>query len=288
MSVAVVAPVTRVWSLQNREPSASYNTVHFTPNNGEPGDDVIAATGIKARLDSFMLDLHQRREQVKTEGQGRMKQSKSSQMKINKAQLDFINADFRAVSVATSGSPIEDVEQLDSDEAAASFSHAPPPIDLSRFKIPDHDFNWVDMDDFVELDWIMWTENQKPRTQILPLAFSPRFSYYRETDSQEIPPGETGYSLFGDEPTHYCVLSDENDPRKVQADLIRERLEVIDAQIASHNTMIEQQQSRVTRESDAAEGLHKQYDLLLRQGEALQHRRSFLHSWLHRLEAQCK
>ncbi|KAI5307209.1 hypothetical protein KEM56_002773 [Ascosphaera pollenicola] len=348
MSVAVVAPVTRVWSLQNREPSASYNTVHLTPKffthfyswwclfsgvmslpvrqgplfpgitksskkfgrhlatvkynlflsplfvahiyrhreSGESKDGNVAATGIKLRLDSFMLDLHHRREQVRTTGEGRLKQNKSSQMKINKAQLDFINADFRAVSVSTSGSLIDDVENVDASEATSSFSHQPSPIDLSRFKIPDRDFSWVDMDDFVELDWMMWTASQNPKTQILPLAFSPRFSYYRETDSQEIPPGETGYSPFGDEPTHYCVLSDENDPRKVQFELIKERLETIEAQIASHEKMIELQQSRVTKEADAADGLHKQYELLLRQGEALQHRRSFLRSWLHRLESQ--
>lgn len=351
MSVAVVAPVTRVWSLQNREPSASYNTVHLTPKffthffswwslfsgvmslpvrqgplfpgitksskkfgrhlatvkynlflsplfvahiyrhreSGESKENNhVTATGIKARLDSFMLDLHQRREQVRTTGEGRLKQNKSSQMKINKAQLDFINADFRAVSVSTTGSLIDDFKNVDANEATSSFSHHPPAVDLSRFKIPDRDFNWVDMDDFVELDWMMWTASQNPKTQILPLAFSPRFSYYRETDSQEIAPGETGYSPFGDEPTHYCVLSDENDPRKVQSELIKERLETIEAQIASHDKMIELQQSRVTRESDAADGLHKQYELLLRQGESLQHRRSFLRSWLHRLESQFK
>ncbi|KAI5288919.1 hypothetical protein KEM54_004672 [Ascosphaera aggregata] len=346
MSVAVVAPISRIWSLQNREASTSYNTVHLSPKFfthffswwslfsgvmalpvrqgplfpgitksskkfgrhlatvkynlflsplfiahlyrhrevGESGDSHVSATGVKSRLDSIMLDLHQRREQVCTTGEGRLKQNKSSQMKINKAQLDFINADFRAVSVTTSKSLIDDMNDFDANEATTSFSHHPPPIDLSRFKIPDRDFNWVDMDDFVELDWMMWTASQNPKTQILPLAFSPRFSYYRETDSQEIPPGETGSSPFGDEPTHYCVLSDENDPKKVQSELIKERLETIEAQIISHEKMIETQQNRVTREAEGADGLHKQYELLLRQGEALQHRKMFLQSWLNHLE----
>ncbi|KAI5295785.1 hypothetical protein KEM52_000219 [Ascosphaera acerosa] len=350
MSVAVVAPISRVWSLDNREPSASYNTIHLTPkvfthffswwslfsgvmalpvrqgplfpgitksskkfglhlatvkynlflsplfvahvyrlrDASGLGDNRVSATGIKTRIDSIMLDLHQRREQIQTTGETRSSKAKSSQMKINKAQLDFINADFRAVSVTTTSSVVDSAKKVDAEEATTMFLPRPLPIDLTSFEIPDRDFNWVDMDDFMELDWMLWTAAQAPKTQILPLAFSPRFSYYRETDSQELSPGENGYSPFGDEPTHYCVLTDKNDPKVVQAELIRERLEAIQSQIVAHEKMIEAQQARVTKESDAAEGLHRQFDLLLRQGETLQHRKRFLRSWLHRLECLSK
>ncbi|EER25254.1 hypothetical protein CPC735_018580 [Coccidioides posadasii C735 delta SOWgp] len=346
LSVAVVAPVSRVWSVSNREPSASYNTVHLTPRffthffnwwslfsgvmslpvrQGPlwPGltktskkfsrhlgtvkynlflsplfvshiykhkdaedynEDVVFATGIKARLESFMLDLHQRREQVKTQVKGRLKQTKASMMKINRAQLDFISADFRAVSASIGGTNLEDVQQPD-DDILSTFQQPAPPADLSRFTIPDHDLNWVDMDDFVELDWILPSESN-PKTKILPLAYSPRFSYFRQTDHREVGPEETGYSRFGDEPTHYCVMSQDNDPRTVQMDLIRERLHVLGAQIDAHARLVGEHELQLVREGTVDEGTRSQYELFLKQGESLQTRREFLRRGLGRLEEQ--
>ncbi|WEW61240.1 Protein SABRE [Emydomyces testavorans] len=346
LSVAVVAPVSRVWSVTNREPSTSYNTVHLTPRffthffnwwslfsgvmslpvrQGPlwPGltktskkfsrhlgtvkynlflsplfishiykhkeaedynEDVVFATGIKTRLDSFMLDLHQRREQVNTQLKGRLKQTKASMMKINRAQLDFISADFRAVSASIGGTNPEDIQQSNHD-IISKLQQPAGPVDLSRFTIPDHDFNWVDMDDFVELDWILPSESN-PKTQILPLAYSPRFSYFRQTDHGEVSPDETGYSRFGDEPTHYCVMSQDDDPRTVQMDLIRERLHALDAQISSHTRLVGEHELQLVRDGTVDEGSRSQYELFLRQGESLQTRRVFLEDGLRRLEEQ--
>ncbi|OAT06570.1 hypothetical protein BDBG_02757 [Blastomyces gilchristii SLH14081] len=345
LSLAVVAPVSRVWSVSNREPSTSYNTVHLTPRffthffswwslfsgvmslpvrQGPlwPGvtktskkfgrhlatvkynlflsplfvahiykhkdaedysEEVVSATGIKVRLDSFMLDLHQRRELVNVMVKGRSKQTKASTMRINRAQLDFISADFRAVSVAIAGTNLADVDAADG--ILSSFQQPTAPADLSRFTIPDQDFNWVDMDDFVELDWMLISESN-PRTRILPLAYSPRFSYFRQTDHEERGVDETGYSPFGDEPSHHCVMSQDNDPRRVQMELIKERLDSLDAQIVAHNRMIGEQELRVVRDSHAADGLKSQYELFVRQGESLQRRRKFLDDGLQRLRKQ--
>ncbi|PGH04413.1 hypothetical protein AJ80_08524 [Polytolypa hystricis UAMH7299] len=346
LSVAVVAPVSRVWSLSNREPSTSYNTVHLTPRffthffnwwslfsgvmslpvrqgrlwpgltktskkfgrhlatvkynlflsplfvahiykHKDPEDyaeDVVAATGIKVRLDSFMLDLHQRRELVHMQGKGRLKQTQASTMKINRAQLDFIAADFRAISVDIGGTNAEDLDKPEFG-VPSTFQQPPPSVDLSQFTIPDRDLNWIDMDDFVDLDWILPSE-ANPRTRILPLAYSPRFSYLRQTDKQERRPDETGYSPFGDEPTHYCVMEEDNDPRRVQMELIKEQLGTLDTQIESHMQMLGEQELRVVRDGQSAEGLQSQYELLVRQGESLKRRRKFLHVTLRNLEKQ--
>ncbi|EEH44787.2 uncharacterized protein PADG_01076 [Paracoccidioides brasiliensis Pb18] len=343
LSLAIVAPVSRVWSVSNREPSTSYNTVHLTPrffthffswwslfsgvmslpvrqgslwpeltkiskkfgrhlatvkynlflsplfvahiykhkDAHDYGEDMASATGIKVRLDSFMLDLHQRREQVNVMVKGRSKQTKASEMRINRAQLDFISADFRAVSVSIAGTNPE--EGNVASDILSAYQQPVPPADLSRFTIPDKDLNWVDMDDFVEVDWMLPSESN-PRTRILPLAYSPRFSYFRQTDHEERSVDETGYSPFGDEPSHYCVMSQDNDPRRVQMELIKERLDMIDAQIAAHNRMIGEQELRIVRDSQAADGMKSQFELFVRQGESLQRRRKFLVSGLRRLE----
>ncbi|KAI1908484.1 Protein SABRE [Ophidiomyces ophidiicola] len=346
LSVAVVAPVSRVWSVTNREPSASYNTVHLTPRffthffnwwslfsgvmslpvrQGPlwPGltktskkfsrhlgtvkynlflsplfvshiykhkdaedynEDTVFATGIKSRLDSFMLDLHQRREQVKTQVTGRLKQTKASMMRINRAQFDFISADFRAVSASIDGTKAEDIEQTD-DDIISTAQQPVAPADISRFNIPDHDLNWVDMDDFVELDWVLPAESN-PKTQILPLAYSPRFSYFRQTDHEEVGPDETGYSRFGDEPTHYCVMPENDDPRTVQLDLIQERLRTLDAQIRSNTRLVGEHELQMVREGTVDDSSQNQYELLVKQGESLQTRRTFLQKGLRSLEKQ--
>jgi len=106
-------------------------------------------------------------------------------------------------------------------------------VDLSRFTIPDQDLSWIDMDDFVELDWILPQEST-PKTQILPLAYTPRFTYFRQTDHNSTSLAKTVFSAFGDEPTHECVMSQGNDPRRVQMDLIKGRISNLQIQSENH------------------------------------------------------
>ena len=182
-------------------------------------EDIVYATGLKVRLDSFMLDLHQRREYT-TVVKGRLEPTRASSMKINRAQLDFISADCRAVS--SIGNSAEDSDS-EKDGISPTYPGISQPADISNFTIPDEDLNWIDMDDFVELDWVLPVESN-PRTQILPLAYSPRFSFFRQTDHIKVGPDEPGYSPFGDEPTHVCVMSQDHDPRRVQIELLKDCL----------------------------------------------------------------
>ncbi|KAK3044126.1 hypothetical protein LTS18_002120, partial [Coniosporium uncinatum] len=85
----------------------------------EYGHHGVSATGLKLRLDSFMLDLHQRREEFRTQVQGN-KQSKTTAMRIYETQLDFVSADARAVSAKIRGTDPEDVENAP-DDVLASF-----------------------------------------------------------------------------------------------------------------------------------------------------------------------
>ncbi|EGE04227.1 hypothetical protein TEQG_03258 [Trichophyton equinum CBS 127.97] len=341
LSLAVVAPVAREWTLTNREPSASYNTVHLTPKffthffswwslfsgvmslpvrqgplfpgltktskkfsrhlgtikyklflsplfvshiykHKDPEDykeDIVYATGLKVRLDSFMLDLHQRREYT-TVVKGRLEPTKASSMKINRAQLDFISADCRAVSSIGNSAQDSDNEK---DGTSPTYPGVSQPADISNFTIPDEDLNWIDMDDFVELDWVLPVESN-PRTQILPLAYSPRFSFFRQTDHTKVGPDEPGYSPFGDEPTHVCVMSQDHDPRRVQIELLKERLNVLEAQSSSHHRVVGEFELRSIRNGIADEESRRQYETMVRHGLSLEQRRKFLQDELQRLE----
>ncbi|KAI9369326.1 mitochondrial protein from FMP27-domain-containing protein [Aspergillus egyptiacus] len=247
-------------------------------------EDVVTATGIKVRLDSLKLDVHQRREQIKTSSKGRLRQPEASTIRINKAELDLQAADFRAVSASIEGTNMDDIERK-RDDILSSFQQPAPPVDLSRFEIPDQNLDWIDMDDFVELDWILPQESN-PRTRILPLAFTPRFTYLRQTDHGQIVPGETGYSSFGNENTHECVMSEEDGPRRVQIDLIKDRLATVESKILECTRAIGEQELQMAKDVDQDPQLKIHYNEYLRQAASLARRRAFLSIGLQRLEKQ--
>lgn len=245
-------------------------------------EDLVSATGLKLRLDSFMLDLHQRREEFSAQGKGRAKQMKTSGMRINQAQLDFISADIRAVSASIAGTGADDVRHATAEDLAA-FQQTVATADISRFTIPDNDFTWIDMDDFVEIDWILPSETN-PETKILPLAFAPHFTYFRQTDHPRASSVEEEKSSpFGDEPTHFCVMSQDNDPRKVQCELIKERLVKLDEQMEMHQRTLGEQELRVVRDSNRDSSLKERFALLSEQSEKLQSKKRFLTRVLARL-----
>ncbi|KAI4290470.1 MAG: hypothetical protein L6R35_000253 [Caloplaca aegaea] len=245
-------------------------------------EDLVSATGLKLRLSSFILDLHQRREEFAAQGQGRSKQMKTSGMRINQVQLDFDSADLRAVSASIAGTTAEDVRNAN-DEELAAYQEPAGSADLSKFNIPDLDLSWVDMDDFVELDWILPAETN-PETKIMPLAYSPRFTYFRETDRHGSVSGDpTRSSSFGKEATHYCVMSHDNDPRRVQCKLIRDRMAKIEEQLEAHQRTLGEQELRVVRDGFRDGSLKERFEALKYQGHALDSKKQFLQRMFDRL-----
>ena len=257
------------------------------------GAGVVAATGLKARLDSFMFDLHQRREEFRTlvqapEGQQNSNQNKTTGMRINQVQLDLIRTDIRAVSASIAGTGSEDVDNATADDLA-SYNQEYLTADLSKFTIPDNDLGWVDMDDFIELGWIL-PSRRHPETQILPLAFAPRFTYFRQTDhANNISGDKHRKSAFGNEPTHHCVISARNDPRRVQCQLIEQRIERVKEQVALNQHAINDQELKVVREtSDMQQESQRRLEALRNHSQFLQRKLEFLStmhaSLLERLE----
>ncbi|CAK7210607.1 Protein SABRE [Sporothrix curviconia] len=238
-------------------------------------ENAISATGIKVRFDSFMLDLHQRREEFNTRDKGRKTQSRTTGMKIHACQLDLASADIRAVSASIRGITADNIQEVamshyihNEDEAA----------DVSRFMIPDEDFSWVDMDDFVELDWILPTE-PNPDTKIFPLAFAPRITYFRQTDIGGVISGDPDRtSPFGHEPTHLCIMTPDDDPRTVQMHLVRTRLQQLEDQINNHVRDINEAVRRINTETNAF--ITTEIETLSRQANVLQEKKSFLENSL--------
>jgi hypothetical protein len=247
-------------------------------------ENAVSATGLKVRFDSFMLDLHQRREEFNTLGKGKLsgRQSRTSGIKIHAAQLELANADLRAVSASLKGTTTEAIKKGSISTLVTEQDDTP---DLSRFTIPDHDYSWIDMDDFVELDWILPTEPH-PHTKILPLAFAPRLTYVRQTDIGGTISGDPSRrSPFGDEPTHFCIMSHDDDPKEVQAKLIQDRLQQLSGQMTSHARNVGEAELRVIKTDSKDPGCVEDYDALRKHSAVLQEKKTFLEDMLRQLNA---
>ena len=246
-------------------------------------EDVVSATGLKLKLDSFILDLHQRREWFDTISGAKSKRMRTSAMKIDRAELDFVNADLRAVAANIQGTTADDLKRA-TDEMLSSYQERVSSVDMSKFTIPDQDFSWIDMDDFVELGWILPAE-ANPETRILPLAFTPRFTYFRQTDHGDAIHGdESRESQFGEEDTHSCLMSSRhNDPRRVQMHLMQERLEQLKAQIKTHERFANEHELKVVRDPESGRTQQEEQSSYQAQGKQLQDTKVFLENGLRRL-----
>ncbi|KAL2262128.1 hypothetical protein VTK26DRAFT_2395 [Humicola hyalothermophila] len=241
-------------------------------------ENAVSATGIKVRFDSWMLDLHQRREEFSTRDRGRGTQSRTSGMKIHAGQLDLVSADIRAISASIRGTTADAILR----HSLSNFitDQEGDGTDLSRFTIPDNDLTWIDMDDFVELDWILPTE-PNPDTKILPLAFAPRITYFRQTDIGGIIDGDPDRtSPFGQEPTHFCVMSQDDDPRRIQSELIRRRLEQLDEQMETHKRNLGEIELQLIRDDFSDPNLRAEFDDLTRHTGVLARKKTFLETML--------
>lgn len=250
-------------------------------------DDVVAATGLKLRLDSFMLDLHQRREEFKSEVKGLNKTVTTTGMRIYRTLLDLVSADIRAVSAAITGTSAEAVKKA-TKERLAGYDDSAHTVDLSKFTIPDNDFSWVDVDDFVEIDWTLPTD-ANPETKILPLAYAPRFTYSRQTDHDEAISGDPDrHSPFGYEATHRCIIKSDHDPRGMQMEFIKERLSQIEELIKNHVNSVEYQELQTVKDPHDLGQNRRKLEEIKEHDHLLRHKRRFLRGMLQDLHNRIK
>ncbi|KJZ74766.1 hypothetical protein HIM_05883 [Hirsutella minnesotensis 3608] len=243
-------------------------------------ENAVSATGLKVRFDSFMLDLHQRREEFSTLVKGRNATNRTSGVKIHAAQLDLVSADVRAVSASLKGTTTEAIKKGNVSMLVTDQDDKP---DLSRFTIPDNDYTWIDMDDFVELDWILPTE-PNPETQILPLAYAPRLTYFRQTDIGGTIAGDpTRTSPFGNEPTHNCIMSHDDDPKRVQCQLIQERLDQLESQMLTHSRNVGEVELKVVQTNSQDPEVMADLEALRKHSGVLKDKKLFMENMLEQM-----
>lgn len=247
-------------------------------------ENAVSATGLKVRFDSWKLDLHMRREEFNTSDKGHKAGSRTTGMKIHAGQLDLAAADIRAVSASIKGTTTEAIRK--NNIGSLMSQQEDDGTDLSKFTIPDNDFSWVDMDDFVELDWILPAE-PNPDTKILPLAYCPRLTYFRQTDIGGVIAGDPDRtSPFGHEPTHLCIMSQDDDPRRVQAQLVQQRLDQLAEQTMNHDRNVGEAELKVVRDGDHDPDARTHLEALLMHSDLLHDKKDFLENLLSQMTAK--
>ncbi|CAE6486800.1 unnamed protein product [Rhizoctonia solani] len=198
---------------------------------------ITPCVGIKAVVETFQADLHQRDEieLIKNEVTG------DSKKKIHKpfyaAEVVAKGLDLRAM-LAQFREPekqVVDLPPLPSGEFETSSSARPPMPASSKEPMNSR---WVDLDDFVEIDWTPGDEN--PALWLFTVASCPRITYFKKPDltiTHEMAHTTCSASVkssseFGNENTHICLMGAGDSTIQVQAALCAQRLSELETELS--------------------------------------------------------
>lgn len=193
-----------------------------------------SSTGLKAKFNELRLDLHQRRAQSAP--------GKRWKMGLNVGEMDFIGTDLRvllasfteksheeaiAKNLGYRTSPGSSISNNNSWSSESQFSSG-------RFNISDNDFSWIDADDYLEIGETTISRSF-PNINILPLSYTPRWTYFRQTDHSL---SHSSIAPFGNEPSHTCIIGREH-AFNTHQDLIQIRMNELDEQLKTNETSLE-------------------------------------------------
>ncbi|KAK7202610.1 golgi-body localization protein domain-containing protein [Myxozyma melibiosi] len=273
--------------------SFSVSHVYLYKRDEDMHKKVMNSVGIKGRIDSFMMDLHQRREFITYTDKVTNQTRKRRKMRLNVGELDFQSADIRGVTASFKERSAEelatDVSGLLAENLETNYSEESPfsnSFPMAKLKVSDNDLTWVDIDDYRELDSFCGTANLTS-VKVLPLIFTPRFTYYRQTEHAASGNGDqsgVSTSSFGNEPSHSCLLR-RTDTVKFQTDLISARARELEEQIVMNAEQIEEYR-RSARLSTADHFARQRFLQAKKDAELLELKRHTLHQlWFSLLQS---
>ena len=151
--------------------------------------------GIKALVDLFEADLHQREEEATVPNSDKVIHHKP----FYAAEVKLVGLQLRTILAAFSD-PLKQQVLMDSSPFQNRFAFSKDDI------LGDVPGDWIDMCDFKEIDWT--PEDPEPMISIHPIASCPRFSYFRRSGENR-GRNSVEQSRFGDESTHVCMMGKE-------------------------------------------------------------------------------
>ncbi|KAK0552268.1 Protein SABRE [Tilletia horrida] len=258
----------------------SISHFYHQPSKHDLAMGMTTLVGVKARVESFHADLHQRQEETIKDRPELDKKLKVFHKPFNEAEVDCAGIDLRTIfaKFSDSGRQLVDEVDFDAEEEVSDF-----PDVLAT----EDELQWYDIDDFVELDW-QPPSSPDPDLSINQTMVCPRFHYYRKVESKRerkarqashddvdqghfsrdsngdtsqdpdiTPMSQLAFSKFGNEPTHTCLVGTSPSSPAVQAQLAQLRLDFLNAEL--HTLIKAQSVAAQTTRSDA-ESLHQGAD----------------------------
>ncbi|OBZ70457.1 hypothetical protein A0H81_09961 [Grifola frondosa] len=177
-------------------------------------DGVTPFIGVKALINQFQADMHQRDQETSRMTLGGVKTIHHKPFYA--VEVVMKGLDLRAM-LAVFLEPLKESVAAESPSFVGEYRtrHDLHPVDLGS--------PWIDLDDFVDNDWLPSTE---PTVHLLPAASCPRFTYFKRTVDRDpsAPESQTECSKFGAEDTHVCFLGKEPSVSQIQIDLASARV----------------------------------------------------------------
>ncbi|KAG5419749.1 FMP27 [Candida metapsilosis] len=177
-------------------------------------DERVECVGLRARVDEFSVDLHQRKQPVTVYHEELSKRTKIMKMNFNIGEVTLSNIDLRVVHSSFTQNMYQQEKRKYNDKE-------------SSYNIYGGDKIWFDMQDYEEA-FLPSLKYCPRKVEILPLMFSERFSYERDTENDASKNKDD--DQFGNEDIHDCRIHtlNESDSR---VRMLEARQKVIDQQI---------------------------------------------------------
>lgn len=170
--------------------------------------------GMKASVSSFKVDLHQRRIITKIDSEEFGRERIKPHWLLHEAQIQLSDLDLRVVQATYSNidpgdefeygrhaavpSFVVDETSTLNSESTQTFGSNGSEFDESSSFSDNVSLDWVDLDDYVELD--LRTPDFRPSVSVFPMMFSPNICYFKQTNREDV---ERYHYLHG---THECIL----------------------------------------------------------------------------------
>ncbi|QLQ82494.1 hypothetical protein HG537_0H02560 [Torulaspora globosa] len=195
----------------------------------------ISFTGLKGKVGSLRIDLHQKRVKLTHTDEKLNKSRPVWKFKMSSGEIDCSESDVRILSTSFDQSDVEEMVALRLGIHHRSNDAIPISLaDISQQK----ESEWYDFDDYVDLDQVSLKSSLPLKLEALPLLYSPRISYFRKIN-------DDGYIVpypFGDEESHNCMIG-KNHPERTQERLARQRAMEIEQDIKEVSEVFEEVRS---------------------------------------------
>lgn len=235
---------------------------HFTPQDISIKDEKTIFTGVKSRINSLKIDLHQKRIKLTHRNEKLNKSKPVWKFRMFTGEIDCTEVDLRVISAT--------FDQTDLKEAISKSVAAENPIDEETFKSNE----WFNLEDYLDLDQLSLKSTLPTKFDAIPVLYSPKVSYFRKLNDDGYPVGFP----FGGEMSHDCMIG-KNHPEKTQATLAHTRKKEIESQIRS----VELSLSNLGSVPGAGSENNKTVQKLKTQLHELEHRLHIIHDILNDL-----